>query len=202
MFYNHAEETAKRRRQALSLGVERAPSSERKSDGVSGNSSTAASSTLRGSPGVTKEGKSGSSHGSNAGSSTRPAWPPSHAEIVADAQSEGLLNTAHMGPRIPMWYRGPLLLAGKLELPSAKSRPTRAGLSSGGSGRKGDASDPSRRRRMRGLPSWISASSLGSTPTESDRDAEEETEVTDTTRTMLAFLVSMRRFASVTFFHR
>lgn len=59
----------------------------------------------------------------------RPAWPPSHAEIVAGARS-AVNEDAEIiaGPKIPAWNRGPLLLASKRD------------LSSGGGGRRGSIS--------------------------------------------------------------
>lgn len=177
MFYNHAEETAKRRRQSLSLGDGNAWPIDRKKSATTGASTTAPSS-VSGADAFTTGGSS-SVHNSEQ-SHARPAWPPSHAEIVADAQNEGLLHTGDVGPSIPMWYRGPLLLAGKLDLPSVRSRSTRGGFSSGGSGLTMDVPDPvvrPERSGIQGLSSWLSSSSVGSTPTGSDRDAEDEHEV-------------------------
>lgn len=89
----------------------------------------------------------------------RPAWPPSHAEIVAGARSEVSEDTEIVtGPKIPVWYRGPLLLSGKLELPQP---PVAGGVGGGGSGSSGYSHDAARvARRARSAKPYQSESGI------------------------------------------
>lgn len=124
--------------------------------------------------------------------SLRPAWPPSHAEIVADARSDQHAGGGHSffetdadiitGPKIPMWYRGPLLLSGKLELPqpltkaySAKAFKSTSGIPAPSNGMMGSGYDGvsddvgtgvraarERARSVSGIPTFVDDDSSAS----------------------------------------
>lgn len=184
MFYNHAEETEKRRQYAkaglgrpgISLAEVDSGGGSGASGGLQGTSRSHRRTTSAGtlssetSPPAHRPNAAGwdagttasnASEGTTASSKSlkRPAWPPSHAEIVAGARSEVNEDTEIVtGPKIPVWYRGPLLLSGKLELPQP---PGGAGGGSGSSAASGYSDDAVRvSRRSRSAKAYQSESGI------------------------------------------